>query len=97
MRKQRRQIRRRLCDGAAQPRDGCAQAGIDYGLEEVVDGAVFERVDRILVVRRHEDDTRFAADQARCLDTVEHGHPDIQKTDVGAKISDRIYCGPAVV
>ena len=60
-------------------------------LQEVVDGVHLERLDRMLIVRRHEDDMRIGAtiDEPAChFESGQAGHLHVQKHDVGVKTID---------
>ena len=51
--------------------------------EQIIQRMEFKRLDRVLIVRRGEDVARLAAGQFRHLETIELGHLDIQKHQVG--------------
>ena len=82
-REQCREIERRL-------REPCLEPGHDLGhalgggrLQQVVDGALVERRDRVLVVGGDEHDVAGAGQLARDLEAGAHRHPDVEKRDVG--------------
>src|SRR6185369_1592058 len=61
-------------------------------LQHVVDDALLEGIDGVLVVRRHEYDLGKPAieprDVTRRLDARLHGHPDVEENYFGAVLLD---------
>ena len=53
-----------------------------HGLEQVIDRAMVEGIDGILVVGGDEDQMRLSGERLCSLDTVHLGHVDIEKDDI---------------
>ena len=72
------------CASRARSRSQVTRQPLRLGrLQHVVDRALLERADRVLVVRGDEDDVGAAGERPRRLDAVHPGHADVEKDDVG--------------
>ena len=61
-------------------------------LQQIIDRALFESADGVLVVGRDENDMRPAGQRLGRLDAVHPGHADIEKDDVGLMALRKGYC-----
>jgi hypothetical protein len=84
-----RQLRQQLAhriggelDALAQPLAGEREPLGVGRLQQIVDRALFEGLDGVLVVRGDEHDVRPARQRARRLDAVHRGHVDVEEDDV---------------
>ena len=81
--------RRRAADALLQAPDRGGEPRRRERLQHVVDGPLLERLDGVLVERRHEDDVAAAVDLARDLDPRQPRHLDVEEEDVGRVLVER--------
>ena len=65
-------------------------------LQQIIDRAVLESADRVLVVGGDENHMSLAGERLGRLDTVHPGHADIEKDDVGFQALHEGYCLAAI-
>ena len=75
-------VLRGLRQAAAQALAGGGEAFGRHGFEQVVDCAMLEGVDRVLVVGGGEDDVAAVEQLARRFDAAHAGHADVEKGDL---------------
>ena len=75
--------RRVVADAALQSLDRLQKALVANRLHQIVGRRALERVDRVLVVRRHENDMDVGARTARHLESGQPGHANVEERHVG--------------
>jgi hypothetical protein len=89
----------RLVAKAASPFHRLLEARVLHRLQQIVDGAGFERLHRVLVESRHDDDDghRLTREVAHHLETAHDGHLQVEKDQFRPEFLDLLQRGSAIV
>ena len=97
MRDQLVERRLRLAQAGAGAREAVVEARFRERLEQVVDRMQVERLLRVLVVGRREDDAIAPAGELEHLEAGQLGHVDVEEDEVGRQLADRLRGVEAVL